>query len=380
MPQPFNNAIMTDSGAALLTRAQAGACKMEFTRIAVGDGIYTEEEKEPGILQQQNELKSPRNAYVLSDIRVSNTYSVKVTALISNQDPATGEALITSGYYINEMGLYAREADNEAAPEILYSIAVVSSTTGDFMPPYNGFNPVQIIQDYYATVNNSADVTIQVGNGAVALAEDLLELEKRVDNFINGESEKPASQEELNAVARDVEAIKATIRELPRPSVTQMDLVIPISGWVEDEDTGGTCALHTDIAAENITEEMIPMLTILPEGQQTAIACNLCTTARTIDGALRVYAQQIPSADIRCSLTLFCTGGAAGGGTGTGYILPVASASQLGGVKIGNGLSVENDGTLSIDTQALVDDIGATDSEANEMLDDVFGGPKESGD
>lgn len=47
MPQPFNNAIMTDHGAALLTKAQAGECRIEFTRIAVGDGIYSDEEKEP---------------------------------------------------------------------------------------------------------------------------------------------------------------------------------------------------------------------------------------------------------------------------------------------------------------------------------------------
>lgn len=377
MPQPFNNAIMTDSGAALLTRAQAGACKMEFTRIAVGDGIYTEKEKVPGILQQQNELKSLRNAYALSDISVNNTYSVKVTALISNQDPVTGEALITSGYYINEMGLYAREADNEAAPEVLYSIAVVSGETGDFIPPYNGFNPVQIIQDYYATVNNSADVTLLVGSGAVALAEDLLELKEKVDTFMNEEGEKPASQEDLDAVVKDVKALKETIRELPRTSVIQMDFTIPTSGWVEDEDTGGACALHTDIAAEDITKKMIPILTILPECQQTATDCGLCTTAQTLDGVLRVYAKQMPAENISGSLTLFGTGGSAGTGTGT-YTLPAATATRLGGVKIGDNINVTGDGTISIDGEALIEDVTATEVDVTEMLNDVFGNKEES--
>ena len=41
MPQPFNNAVMTNAGARLLTRAQAGEIKIEFTRIAVGNGNYT---------------------------------------------------------------------------------------------------------------------------------------------------------------------------------------------------------------------------------------------------------------------------------------------------------------------------------------------------
>lgn len=39
------------------------------------------------------------------------------------------------------------------------------------MPPYNGYNPAQITQDYYATVNNSAQVTIKTA-GAALLVED----------------------------------------------------------------------------------------------------------------------------------------------------------------------------------------------------------------
>lgn len=37
-----------------------------------------------------------------------------------------------------------------------------------------------------------------------------------------------------------------------------------------------------------------------------------------------------------------------GGGGGGNYTLPIASDSVLGGVKIGNGLSIENDGKLNV--------------------------------
>ena len=37
-----------------------------------------------------------------------------------------------------------------------------------------------------------------------------------------------------------------------------------------------------------------------------------------------------------------------GGGGGGSYTLPIASNSVLGGVKVGNGLSIENDGTLNV--------------------------------
>lgn len=179
MPQPFNNAVMTDQGAALLTKVQSGACKMEFTQIAVGDGVYTDDEKAVSTLQQRFALKSIRNVYALTNIEKYSIHSVKITALISNQDPVSKEPLVTQGYYINEIGLFAREVGEEGT-DVLYSIAVTAGASGDFMPPYNGFNPVQIIQDYYATVNNSAEITLQVGSGAVALAEDLLALQEEV--------------------------------------------------------------------------------------------------------------------------------------------------------------------------------------------------------
>ena len=45
MPQPFNNAVMTDGGARLLTMAQAGEIRIQFTRMAIGNGVYSEEER-----------------------------------------------------------------------------------------------------------------------------------------------------------------------------------------------------------------------------------------------------------------------------------------------------------------------------------------------
>ena len=90
---------------------------------------------------------------------------------------------MSSGYHINEMGLYAKEKDGDSNTEVLYSITTIAGDNGDFMPPYNGYNPAQIIQDYIVTVNNTADVTIQTGIGAVALAEDLEELRRTVSEL-----------------------------------------------------------------------------------------------------------------------------------------------------------------------------------------------------
>lgn len=171
MPQPFNNAVMTNAGARLLTRAQAGEIKIELTRIVTGNGNYTAAEKTLAALQERTALKSQKNSYPLSDIDIFSDYSVKVTALITNQDPVTRKTLVTQGYYINEMGLYGKPAGADDSAEVLYSITVTAGENGDFMPPYNGYNPAQIIQDYFATVDNSAQVTIN-STGAALLAED----------------------------------------------------------------------------------------------------------------------------------------------------------------------------------------------------------------
>ena len=171
MPQPFENAVMTNNGAALLTRAQAGEIKIEFTRMVVGNGTYSASEKTLAKLQQATKLKSQKNSYTLSDIDVYSDHSVKVTGLITNQDPVTHKTLVEEGYYINEIGLYTKPSGGASSTEVLYSIAVTAGANGDFMPPYNGYNPAQITQDYFATVNNSAQVTINTA-GAALLAAD----------------------------------------------------------------------------------------------------------------------------------------------------------------------------------------------------------------
>lgn len=173
MLQPFNKAVMTNAGATLLTKAQAGEIEIQFTRIVTGNGLYDPEEKDISVLQQMTELKSQKNSYPISRGSVFSERSVKITAYVTNQDPVTGEILVSEGYHINEIGLYAKEKDGDSGTEVLYSIYTIAGDQGDFMPPYNGYNPAQIIQDYIVTVDNSANITMQMGVGAVALADDL---------------------------------------------------------------------------------------------------------------------------------------------------------------------------------------------------------------
>ncbi len=189
MPQPFGKAVMTNAGARLLLRAQAGEAGIVFTRVAVGNGVYAAEEKTMQALQQLEALKSEKNSYPVSNKEIVSIHSVKVTALITNQDSLTGKTLVDTGYFINEMGLFAKEQDGDESTEVLYSVVTTTGENGDFMPPFNGYCPVQIIQDYYVTVSNSAEVTIQT-SGAFVLAQDFEAFQKHVEESVNRLEEK----------------------------------------------------------------------------------------------------------------------------------------------------------------------------------------------
>lgn len=181
MPQPFKNAVMTNKGAELLSKAQAGQVKLEFTRMVTGSGSYQEAEKTDEALQEATGLKEERQGFAPSSVSVYTPRSVLIKALITNY-PVGGPEL-TEGYYINEIGLFAKEKDGGSDTEVLYSISVTTGIKGDFMPPYNGYSPAEIIQEYYATVSNSAEVTIVRGLGAAALAEDLDAANQRISEL-----------------------------------------------------------------------------------------------------------------------------------------------------------------------------------------------------
>ena len=160
----FNNAIMTSAGAELLAATTAGTAKLKFTKLVTGSGTYTESEKTRGSLQARKSLKAQKQEFPFSTITMASDTCVKLVALVSNAE-------LTTGYYVNEVGIYAMDELHPGAAPVLYSIAIAN--VADYLPPYNGLTPSTITQEYFATVDNALEVTIQANTGAAALAEDL---------------------------------------------------------------------------------------------------------------------------------------------------------------------------------------------------------------
>lgn len=183
MAQPFSNAVITNSGLELINRSQLGECIIEFTRIAVGDGTYTKAEKNRETLAKMTELKNERKSYSIYAKEKVDENAIMLKTVISNYDSTEERPLITKGFYLNEIAVFAREEGTE--DEVLYSVAVVTSTTGDFMPAYNGYNPAQIIQNYIVQVSNANNTQIVVENGIYATVDQVISIENTIASLSN---------------------------------------------------------------------------------------------------------------------------------------------------------------------------------------------------
>lgn len=190
MPMPFLKAVTTEKGVELLNRSQAGEGSITFFAIATGSGVYSNMEKNPEILKKTTNLKASKNFYKISEVRKEGANSVKVTAVIGNQDPVTKEAVVTEGYNINEIGLFAKiEGDSE---NTLLSIAVTSGEQGDYLPAFTGKETAQIIQNYIVSISNDLEISLKYSDAAVAFKSDV---DKQLADF---KAQVSAEQAELN--------------------------------------------------------------------------------------------------------------------------------------------------------------------------------------
>ena len=160
----FEGAVLTTKGNELLIDAVAGN-EITFTKMSVGSGVYTDEERERYALEKMESLKDVRQEFTFSACRKASEQCYMLTAVISNRE-------LTSSYKITEIGIYGKKSGDEE--DFLCSISVTKSMEeSDTLPVYNGLQECQIVQDYYITISPDAEVTI-VTKGASVLIEDFL--------------------------------------------------------------------------------------------------------------------------------------------------------------------------------------------------------------
>ncbi|WP_368251404.1 hypothetical protein [Enterococcus sp. 2201sp1_2201st1_B8_2201SCRN_220225] len=150
----FKQAVVTQNGRALMAKLLAGK-STQFTKIKVSSTIYPDAQLANLTALTNIEQETTAQAYG------NNTATVSVVGAIEN----TG---LTSGYYINTVGLYAQDPDKG---EILYSVS--SASVNGYMPPDTGVSKSGFEFKIYTEVGNATKVDLTVDPAAFATREDL---------------------------------------------------------------------------------------------------------------------------------------------------------------------------------------------------------------
>lgn len=322
-------------GPALIAKVLAGRCKMNYTRAAVGQGIIPEDISPKALTEPPDYVMDAKIAAVTNPV----DGECQVTVQINSSD-------VETGFYAMGILLYAEDPDLGEVPYTYLKLE----------------DGLEWIRPASSAVGKLATFDLIAAVGAV------------------------------DAVSANIDpdaiATYAAVKQLIADATAVLEITIPKEGWTngaghigedgEEPDMEDNFGLRVDIPVSGVTEAMQPFLSVHPAYLETAKGCELSTTARTMDGVLRLYAKSAPTADMIATLTLLCaTSGAVSGGTvpGTGYSLPAATATRLGGVRVGDGLSVTPDGTLSVNTEKVMtnEDL-ADEGEVAESVANILNG------
>ena len=173
----YKTSIITSKGQELMAKATSGEAKIEFTKAVFGSGEWSDEDISPNII----ELKEQKQSVSISSMKVSSEQKnvVNLSAVLSNDN-------LKEGYFINEIGLYARDKNAENSEEILYFIIIAEKGYADYFPA-SSYSPVKILQDFYIEVADSSDTAIAIDNKVAVTLPYLKEnyYDKRyIDNAI----------------------------------------------------------------------------------------------------------------------------------------------------------------------------------------------------
>lgn len=100
---------------------------------------------------------------------------------------------------------------------------------------------------------------------------------------------------------------------------------------------------YRDVIVPGVSEQQYPSVAFHTESIGMAGDSGVYPTSQTLDNRLRFWAKKPPDRPLKATVALM---GCAGK-----YVLPIATAKILGGVRIGEGLSITEDGLLSVDAE-----------------------------
>lgn len=325
---------ITVDGRDLMTRPLAGET-IELTRIVVGSGALPEGVEPIDV----KELVAPVAEATSTVPTIKNN---EMSLVVEYRNDMNGG--LAQSFWLREFGIYAKTENTE---EILLYYA----TLGDSPQPVSAFDGSRVdIRRYPVSIALALGATVELAYnpGAFLTAEEAQELINSlvsqqlgtaVEQAIATHDSDPNAHASLMAKMQSMVAAAGA-------AITPVRLAIGVAGWKANDSE--KYPYYNDVECELSEEKHLPLVNIDEESEDIAFVCGLRMQAEAYDGYVRFWARSLPTEDITCTVDLVGRGGDAGG-SGS-YVLPAASALVLGGVKVGSGLRVDPDGTLSIDS------------------------------
>lgn len=258
-------------GVALIAKVLAGKCKMNYTRAAVGKGTIPEGKNPKTMTQPADYVMEAKIAAVTNPVNGE----CQVTVQINSSD-------VEKGFFVTGILLYAQDPDEG---EIPYTYLMLE-------------NGPEWIRPSSSVVGKLATFEI------IAAVGDVDTVTATIDS--------------------DTIVTKTVVEKMIAESMVQRDIVIPTTAWTEEIAEGGGGGVCANVVQKDVTGEMIPIVSIFRECMSIARNCGMSTTAETVSGGVKFYAEKVPEQDISASLLLL----RASGGSGT-YINNMASDEEV---------------------------------------------------
>lgn len=144
----FNNAVITNAGFNLMTNCMEKKKKFAFTTAAIGDGEYTAADN----LFTAKTLKDEKMSNNISYVGKETETCIQLYLNFNNKE-------LTEGFYIREIGVFAKEYENSNSTPILF--AIVTAKIPDYMPADNDL-PFNLSQHVYIELSNADSVTFNI--------------------------------------------------------------------------------------------------------------------------------------------------------------------------------------------------------------------------
>ena len=143
------------------------------------------------------------------------------------------------------------------------------------------------------------------------------------------------------------------------------EITLPAEGWVDDTTHMGYMK-RLDLPNEHIEASYTPCVIYHFESLPTIKTMGMCPVISTENGMLHFYSLKSPEEEIQATMVII--------GMSSDVIaanVQKASKTRVGGVIVGDGLKIADDGTLSVDETRVI--VAASDEEAQDVINESLG-------